>query len=129
MAVDEDKATEFVKAVTLLSSVLREPWAQNLVSTMNLELPTVDLSNALRGAPASSKPAVVSTPSPSASEISSKAAVAVAKQVMEMKAATAGVATQATPPEEEKRAEAADMPTPPSVPTPPEGVALLQRAW
>ena len=62
--MDSDKAAEFVQAVTLLTSVMKEPWAQQLISNMNLELPTVEMQNALRGGPAPSRPAATAAPVP-----------------------------------------------------------------
>ena len=56
VAVDQEKAAEFVQAVTLLTSVMKEPWAQQLVTNMQLDLPTTDFVSALRGSSSSSRP-------------------------------------------------------------------------
>ena len=53
--VPDDKVAEVVKALTLLQSVMKEPWAQQLVGTVT---DADEVTKAELGAPASSKPGV-----------------------------------------------------------------------
>ena len=57
--VNDDKVSEVVKALTLLQSVMKEPWAQQLIGTIS---DVDDVTKAELGAPASSKPGVARRP-------------------------------------------------------------------
>ena len=101
--IDEEKVSEVVQALSLIRSVMSEPWAQRLMGTV---APVDELAKAQHGLPASSKPM------PAAPMTLAAPATATAKPHPATPAATASPTTAAPVP--------ADPATPPAaVPTAP----------
>ena len=108
MGVDDDKISEVVKAMSLLQSVMREPWAQQLLNNVS---PATEVDKARSGAPTSARPASTSarpdmTPAPAepdlAEKVASEPAKPAEKRVAPPKASPEanGEASEPTPAEE-----------------------------
>ena len=68
-APEDDKINEIVKAVSLLQSVLSQPWAQKVMNQLG-GVAAIDpgVANAHGGAPSSSKPGVLAKPTDTSKE-------------------------------------------------------------
>lgn len=114
VAVDQEKAAEFVQAVTLLTSVMKEPWAQQLVTNMQLDLPTTDFVSALRGSSSSSRPIATAPVAPVAPVPPSVAA----PKAHSLAAAPEAVAPPPPPAPPVPEAQHVDPTPPPTEPAP-----------